>query len=79
MEISRPNASEPSPEDLENVDKLKAVIERAIADGKLSQDEVQQIKTAAWANGKITPQELELVRTLVKDKLQSGELEWIWS
>jgi hypothetical protein len=78
MEVSRPNTPEPSPEDLENLDKLKAVIERAIADGKLTQSEVKQIRTAAWANGKITPQELELVRTLVKEKLRNGELEWIW-
>ena len=44
MEISRPASSEPSLEDLENLDKLKAVIERAIADGKLNETEKQQIK-----------------------------------
>jgi len=78
MEISRPTASEPSPEDLENLDKLKAVIERAIADGKLTETEKQQIRTVAWSNGKITPQELELVRSMILDKLHSGELQWVW-
>jgi len=78
MEISRPASSEPSLEDLENLDKLKAVIERAIADGKLNETEKQQIKAAAWANGKITPQELELIRNLILEKIRNGELQWTW-
>lgn len=78
MEISHPNSQEPTPEELLDLEKLKVVIEQAIADGRLTQDEVSRIKTAAWADGKITVQELNLVRELVVQKMREGEIEWVW-
>ncbi|MCU0524990.1 MAG: hypothetical protein MUF72_09215 [Elainella sp. Prado103] len=78
MQISRPNCSEPSPEELLDLQKLKVTIERAISDGKLTPEEMRQIKTLVWADGKISPQELNLISHLVTQKLQEGELEWVW-
>lgn len=78
MQVSRPNCSEPSPEELLDLQKLQATIERAIADGRLTPEEMRQIKTIAWSDGKITPQELNLISALVTQKLQAGELEWVW-
>lgn len=78
MEVTRPNASEPTPEELMDLEKLKLVVERAIADCKLSEDELRQIKAIVWADGKVTPQELNLIREIVSQKLQNGELEWVW-
>lgn len=78
MEVTRPNATEPTPAELMDLDKLKLVIERAIADCKLSEDELRQIKAIVWADGKVTPQELNLISEMVSEKLRNGELEWVW-
>lgn len=77
MDAERPNRSI-SPNDLKELDKLKAIIEKATADGKLTQAEIQAVKVAVSADGQITPQELELVQQLIYDKLQNGELEMDW-
>ncbi len=74
MNIERPNAPQPSPDELQNLDKLKAIIERAIADGVLTRDERDSISAALYADRKVTPQELDLVRTLIREKITSGEL-----
>ncbi|WP_448573619.1 hypothetical protein [Trichothermofontia sp.] len=78
MEISRPQAAAPTPEELEDLDKLKAVIDRAVADGKITQGELAQIRQVATHDGKITPQEMELYRTLIIEKINKGELSWGW-
>ncbi|WP_448561734.1 hypothetical protein [Trichothermofontia sp.] len=76
MEISRPNAPVPTPEELEDLDKLKAVIDRAVADGKITQGELAQIRQVVTHDGKITPQEVKLYRTLIIEKINTGELAW---
>jgi uncharacterized membrane protein YebE (DUF533 family) len=76
MEVERPNAKEPTAAELQDLDKLKAIIERAVADGVISSSEVKAIKTQAWTDGKITPQELGLYQQLVLSKIRDGELEW---
>lgn len=78
MEISRPQAPAPTPEELEDLDKLKAVIDRAVADGKITQGELAQIRQVVTHDGKITPQEVELFRTLIIEKINQGELTWGW-
>lgn len=76
MDVSPAGANEPSPEELRDLSKLKAIIERAIADGKISKSELDAMKTQAWSDGKITPEELELYSSLVLDKIRTGELQW---
>jgi len=76
MEISRPQAPAPTPEELADLDKLKAVIDRAVADGKVTQGELAQIRQVVTHDGKITPQEVELYRTLIIEKINKGELAW---
>lgn len=77
MKIERSNQSI-SLDDLQDLETLKAIIERATADGKLTQPEMQTIRAAIHADGKVTPQELELVRQLIYNKLERGELEMSW-
>lgn len=76
MPISRPNGKEPSPEEQQDLDKLQAIIDQAVADGKITEDEIAAMKSQAWADGKITSQELELFSKRVMEKLRNGELEW---
>lgn len=78
MEISRPQAPAPTPEELEDLEKLKAVIDRAVADGKITQGELAQMRAVVTHDGKITPQEVELYRTLIIEKINKGELSWGW-
>lgn len=73
MDKGQPPTSD-SPEQQE-VEKLRKLIEQAIADGRLSQAELEAMKNQVWADGKITPEELELYSTLVLDKLRTGELQ----
>ncbi|HEY9606403.1 MAG TPA: hypothetical protein V6C85_32645 [Allocoleopsis sp.] len=75
MKMERPNAIPPSPEDLKNLDKLRAIIERAIADGKLTRQEMESIQFEMRADGKVTVHELELCRKLIWQKIRTGELE----
>lgn len=77
MEVEYPNQSI-SLDALKDLEKLKTIIEKATADGKLTETEIETVKTAMRADGQITPQELELVQQLIYDKLQSGELEMSW-
>ncbi len=53
---------------------LRKIIEKAVADGVLTEAERLQITAAMRADGQITPEELELVRQLCK-KVASGELQ----
>ncbi|MGK7931458.1 MAG: hypothetical protein AB4041_08485 [Microcystaceae cyanobacterium] len=79
MEVSRPNSKPSSPEELKDLETLRSLIEKAIADGLLSKDEMESIKTAIDADGKVTPQELNLCQELIWSKIDSGELEYDWS
>jgi uncharacterized membrane protein YebE (DUF533 family) len=79
MKMERPNAVPPSPEDLKDLAKLRAIIERAIADGKLTRQEMESIQLEIRADGKVTFEELELCRKLIWEKIRNGELEHDYS
>lgn len=80
MEFDRPNAQEPTAEELQKLERLKGIIEKAIADGKITADEYQRIKSEIYAHGKISTEqfyrEIELYKSLVQEKLEKGELEY---
>ncbi|MDJ0568044.1 MAG: hypothetical protein QNJ53_03260 [Pleurocapsa sp. MO_192.B19] len=78
MEISRPKDKEPTPEELQELEKLKAIIERATEDGKLTGVEFETVKDAIRADNKVSFEELQLVRKLIDEKIASGELEKVW-
>ena len=78
MEISRPKDKEPTPEELQELEKLKAIIERATEDGKLTGVEFETVKDAIRADNKVCFEELQLVRKLIDEKIASGELEKVW-
>lgn len=76
MEVGHPHSPLPTPEELRDLKKLMAVLERATADKVISKDELKKYRTHAWADGKITPEELHLLQELVLSKVTAGELEW---
>ncbi len=68
-------ARELTPEEQQELEKLRQVIEKSIADGVLTEAERDEITAAMKADGKVTFEELEIVRRLVSDKVASGELK----
>jgi uncharacterized membrane protein YebE (DUF533 family) len=77
MKIERPNCNL-SPDELTDLERLRALIERAIADGRLTQQEMASIKASIATDGKVTFEELELCQELIWDKIKQGELEYLW-
>jgi hypothetical protein len=81
MEISRPNAKELTPEEKQELAKLKAMIERAVADAVLTAQEIEDLRNVTRRHTETMSQdllyeELELYRTLVTEKVRKGELAY---
>ncbi|MEG5040941.1 MULTISPECIES: hypothetical protein [unclassified Microcoleus] len=76
MLVSRSSDKQPTPEETRQLEKLQVQIERAVADGKISKQEMEDINRAIWADGKVSVEEVELYRMLVTDKIVVGEVEY---
>lgn len=63
-----------TPEEQQELVRLKTIIQAATADGILTEAERRQITETMRADGKVTYEELDLIRRLVYDKVNSGEL-----
>lgn len=74
MEIERPNKTPLTKDDLQHLEKLEALLEKAIADHIVTSDELDAIKVQIAANGKVMIEELDLVRKFIREKIASGEL-----
>jgi tellurite resistance protein len=79
METEYPNESARAFDDTKHLEKLRNTIERAIADGKLTAQEMQTIKAIIWSNGKVSAEELDLVRELIHEKVASGAVVYDWT
>lgn len=82
MKIIQSHPTEPTPEEVKKLEKLKARIERAVVDGKISGQEMEDIQNEIMTDGKGSAEqiyrELELYRILVEQKLETGDLESQW-
>ncbi len=78
MKMERPNAKPLTPKDLQDLDRLRTMLEQAIADGYVTGDEMNLIKAHIAADGKVLFEELELCQRLIWDKIQKGEIEYGW-
>ena len=74
MEISHPNQRELTAEEQQELEKLRKIIQQASSDGVITKAERDRIATAMRSDGKVTYEELDLVRTLIHEKVASGEL-----
>ncbi|MEM8543531.1 MAG: hypothetical protein AAGF66_06010 [Cyanobacteria bacterium P01_H01_bin.119] len=78
MEMEFSGAKALTAEEVQHLEKLKAVVKAALADGVLSDGEIDHIKSIIWADGKVTYEELRAVHTtmqsLIGDELPP--LEW---
>ncbi|MBD1867299.1 hypothetical protein H6F88_24530 [Oculatella sp. FACHB-28] len=77
MKVEHLSTEELSPEEIKQLEELRRTIEAAISDDWLSHDELEHIKTIAFAHKKIVPEALQLYSKLV-GKINRGELEYEW-
>jgi uncharacterized membrane protein YebE (DUF533 family) len=82
MKIIQSHPQKPTSKEVQELEKLKARIDRAVANGKISGQEMEDIKNEILTDGKGSSEqmyrELELYRTLVEQKLETGDLEQEW-
>ena len=77
MKVDRPNAPALTPEETQELNRLRALIETAIADGVVTKDEAATIRTAALnqkQSYELLSQELAMYRELITNKVQAGLL-----
>lgn len=67
MESSQSNAASLEAQHQAALAHLKAIVEKAIADGKLARDESEAIQRELWKDGKLTAEELRLVRNTIRE------------
>lgn len=77
MQIIRHTSRHLTEEDRQHLHHLERVVDRVIADGKVSKDELDEVKAQMY-NHRVTVYELELVSDRILSRIQSGELEWEW-
>jgi division protein CdvB (Snf7/Vps24/ESCRT-III family) len=78
MKMERPNTKPLSPEELQDLEKLRSMLEQAIKDGYVSTNEINAVNAKMDADGKVTFEEISLIQKLVWDKIQSGEIQYSW-
>jgi uncharacterized tellurite resistance protein B-like protein len=79
MQIERSDQYELSPEEQAHLEKLRRLVESALADGKVSEAEIQAVRALVHADHKVTPEELQTIRSTMREMLGDAALEYDWS
>jgi len=66
----------PPTSDPEHLSRLRSLVERVMSDGKISQDEADELRAALMADGQITLDEMEVIRAVMREQLGDGHLEF---
>ncbi len=78
MQVERPNNSNLTTEEEQQLAKLRKMVQEALADGKVSQAEISNIRSFIHADGKVTVEELQTIRETVRECLGDAALEYDW-
>ncbi|HEY9888262.1 MAG TPA: hypothetical protein V6D02_07655 [Candidatus Obscuribacterales bacterium] len=74
---SQSSQSQPLPsDDPAHLSQLRSLVERVMADGKISADEADELRAALIADGQITPDEMDIIRTVMREQLGDGHLKF---
>ena len=77
--LSQPVSTSSLPtHELEALDELKGLIHRALEDGKITRQELNEIRSAALADGKLSAEECALYSSLILEKVKTGEIKMEW-
>ncbi|MGD1929642.1 MAG: hypothetical protein ACFB12_12090 [Leptolyngbyaceae cyanobacterium] len=76
--MTAPPANLPSmpADDGQHLSRLRSLVERVMADGKISADEAQELRDALMADGHISADEVDLIRTVMQQQLKDRHLEF---
>jgi hypothetical protein len=78
MRIERANAPEPSQAELEHLQQLRTLVEHALANGKLSRDQIQSIQALMGADPRVTVAELAVLHETLRQVLGDAALDYEW-
>ncbi len=78
MQVERSGQQDLSPEDQAHLEKLRHLVEAVLADGKVSETEIQAVRELVHSNHKVTPEELQTIRSTVREMLGDAVLEYDW-
>jgi uncharacterized tellurite resistance protein B-like protein len=73
---SSQNSSLTPQDDPAHLSRLRSLVERVMADGKISSEEADELRAALIADGQITSDEVEVIRTVMREQLGDGHLEF---
>lgn len=73
-ELTDPN--QPFQDDPIHLAELKALVERVMADGKISEAEADELRAALMADGRITLEEVDVIRQAMQERLGDQPLEF---
>jgi hypothetical protein len=73
MEIERQTQQPLSDEDLQQLEMLKDLLKRSVADGVITTTELDAIKVQITADGKVLFEEVELARQFIRAKVKADE------
>lgn len=68
------NLNQPFKDDPEHLANLRALVQQVMADGKITQDEADQIRALLIEDGQITLDEIDVIRTAMREKLGDAPL-----
>lgn len=78
MKIERSSQRELTPADQAHLAKLRQLVQDCLADGKISQAEIQSIREFIHADAVVTFEELEIINATVKEVLGDLDLDYDW-
>jgi uncharacterized tellurite resistance protein B-like protein len=78
MQIERSSQRELTLEEQAHLNKLRKLVEDAFADGKISEAEIQSIRTLVHADQKVTVEELNTINDTVREVLGEADMEYDW-
>ncbi|MEM1368568.1 MAG: hypothetical protein AAGG02_11235 [Cyanobacteria bacterium P01_H01_bin.15] len=79
MNIERPQAAPITNEEQAQLAKLRDYLELAIADGRLTRDEIANIRHLVWEDGKVSVDELALIREFIDEQIAAQKLVFDWT
>jgi hypothetical protein len=78
MQVEHPHDRDLTPEELDHLAKIRTLVQDALADGRLSEGEIQTIRTFIHADHKVTVEELRTIRSTLRELLGDSTLEFDW-
>lgn len=78
MEVERTNEENLTPEEQAHLAKLRKLVQGALADGKVSEAEIQSVREFIHADKQVTVAELNTIKATIREILGDAYMEYGW-